>query len=162
MGTGAMLTRRVSMESPGVTRSAGYPVRHDLCGTPCSRKREHATQRKPWPTRFHWQDWYQYHRQFHLVASTDRCPRATGHWPLFSRPTPHAAGRELGLFSGSIPPWFVLSNNLSTTNTRAIWLCFGAFLSPPASSLQLHGPLATDHHSPVPRSTPEPAGSGRA
>jgi len=24
-GTGAMLTRRVSMESPGVTRSAGYP-----------------------------------------------------------------------------------------------------------------------------------------
>ena len=68
----------------------------------------------------------------------------------------------MGLFSGSIPPWFVLSNNLSTTNTRAIWLCFGAFLSPPASSHQFHWPLATDHHSPVPRSTPGPAGSGRA
>jgi len=25
LGTGAMLTRRVSMESPGVTLSAGYP-----------------------------------------------------------------------------------------------------------------------------------------
>src|SRR5208337_4576159 len=70
--------------------------------------------------------------------------------------------REMGLFSCSIPPWFVLSNNLSMTNARAIWLCFGAFLSPPASSLQFHWPLATDHHSPVPRSTPGPAGSGPA
>ncbi len=111
----------------------------------------------------------QYHRQFHLVAFTDRCPCATDQWPLFSRPAPHAAGRELGLFSGSIPPWFVLSNNLSTINTRAIWLCFGTFLSPPAPSLRIHWPLATDHcsratdhHSPVPRSTPVPAGSGRA
>src|SRR5208337_1609182 len=66
----------------------------------------------------------------------------------------------MGLFSGSVPPWFVLSNNLSTTNTRAIWLCFGAFLSPPASSLQFHWPLATDHHSPVPRSTPHAGTSG--
>ena len=68
----------------------------------------------------------------------------------------------MGLFSCSIPPWFVLSCNLPMTNARAIWLCFGAFLSPPASSLQLHWPLATDHHSPVPRSTPGPAGSGHA
>ena len=69
---------------------------------------------------------------------------------------------KMGLFACPIPPWFVLSNNLLTTNTRAIWLCFGAFLSPPASSLQFHWLLATDHHSPVPRSTPGPAGSGRA
>ena len=40
---GAMLTRRVSMESPGVTLSAGVLARYDLCGSPCSRKREHAT-----------------------------------------------------------------------------------------------------------------------
>ena len=64
--------------------------RHDFCGTPCSRKREHATQRTPWPTRSHEQDWHQYHRQFHLVAFTDRCPRATDHWSLFSRPAPQA------------------------------------------------------------------------
>ena len=59
----------------------------------------------------------------------------------------------MGLFSGSIPPWFVLSNNLSTINTRAIWLCFGAFLSPPASSLQFHWPLITilPSHAPRPR-----------
>src|SRR5271157_4240320 len=58
----------------------------------------------------------------------------------------------MGLFSGSIPPWFVLSNNLSTTNTRAIWLCSGAFLSPPApppSAL-----LTAGHYPLVPRPTP--------
>ncbi len=75
---------------------------------------------------------------------------------------PPTAGRELGLFSGSIPPWFVLSSNLSTTNTRAIWLCFGAFLPPPASSLQFHWPLITILPSHAPRPTPGPAGSGRA
>ena len=69
---------------------------------------------------------------------------------------------KMGLFACPIPPWFVLSCNLPMTNARAIWLRFGAFLSPPASSLQFHWPLATDHHSPVARSTPEPAGSGRA
>src|SRR5271157_3631473 len=68
----------------------------------------------------------------------------------------------MGLFSCSIPPWFVLSNNLSTTNTRAIWLCLGAFLAPPASCLQFHWPLATDQHSPVPHPTPVSASSGRA
>ncbi len=51
MGAGAMLTRRVSMESPGVTYPRGILGRHHLCGTPCSRKREHATQRTPRPTR---------------------------------------------------------------------------------------------------------------
>jgi hypothetical protein len=29
-------------------------------------------------------------------------------WPLSSRPAPLPAGRELGLFFRSIPPWFVL------------------------------------------------------
>ena len=160
MGPGAMLTRRVSMESPGVTRSAGILGRHDLRGTPCSRKREHATQRTPWPTRSHWQDRHPYHRQFYLVAFTDRCSGATNHWPLFSRPAPQTEGRELGLFSGSIPPWFVLSNDLSTTNTRAIWLCLGAFLAPPASCLQFHWLLATDYHSPIPRPSPQAGTSG--
>ena len=74
------------------------------------------------------------------LAFTRHWPRATDHWPHFSRPAPQTTGREFGLFSCSIPPWFVLSNNLSTTNTRAIWLCFGAFLSPPASSAQFHWP----------------------
>ena len=88
------------------------------------------------------------------------------HWPLFSRPAPHVAGSELGLFSCSIPSWFVLSNNLSTTNTRAIWLCFGAFLSPPYSPFRFHWPQTTDYwslfschwplfsrHSPLPSKT---------
>src|SRR5271157_4264508 len=58
----------------------------------------------------------------------------------------------MGLFSGSIPPWFVLSNNLSTTNTRAIWLCSGAFLSPPAPPLSAL--LTAGHYPLVPRPTP--------
>jgi len=57
----------------------------------------------------------------------------------------------MGLFSGSILPWFVASNDLSTINTRAIWLCFGAFLSPPAPCLRLHGALTTGHYSPATR-----------
>ena len=60
----------------------------------------------------------------------------------------------MGLFSCSIPPWFVLSCNLPTTNARAIWLCFSAFLSPPAPCLRLHGALTTGHYSPAPRPTP--------
>ena len=106
--------------------------------------------------------------RLHWPLATLFSPHAARHtplipyWPLFCRPSRLAAGRGLGLFSGSIPPWFVLSNNLSTTNTRAIWLCFGAFLSPPASSLQFHWPLITILPSHAPRPTPGPAGSGRA
>ena len=40
-----------------------------------------------------------------------------------------------GLFSCSIPPSFVLSHNMSMTNTMSNWLCFGAFHSPPVPSL---------------------------
>ena len=73
---------------------------------------------------------------------------------------------RLGLISCSIPPWFVLSCNLPMTNARAIWLCFSAFLSPPAPCLRLHGALTTGHYSHAPRATrlhpPVPAGSGRA
>src|SRR5208283_1883927 len=83
------------------------------------------------------------------------------YWPLFCRPSRLAAGRGMGLFSGSIPPWFVLSNNLSTTNTQAIWLCSGAFLSAPVPSHRIHWPLTTvlvplfSRHSPhAPRLTP--------
>ena len=40
-----------------------------------------------------------------------------------------AAGRKLGLFSCSIPPSFVLSHNLSMTNTTSNWLCLALFLA---------------------------------
>ncbi len=65
---------------------------------------------------------------------------------------PPTAGRELALFSWSIPPSFVVSPNVPMLNTRAIWLCFGAFLSPPASPFGFtgHYPLAS-------RPTPRPA-----
>jgi len=66
----------------------------------------------------------------------------------------------MGLFSCSIPPSFVLSYNMTTINTTSNWLCSGAFLSPPASSLQFHWLLAADHHSPVPRCTPHAGTSG--
>ena len=46
----------------------------------------------------------------------------------FSSPQPHAADRELGLFSWSIPPSFVPSHNMPMTNNTNNWLCFGAFL----------------------------------
>src|SRR5208283_2606721 len=83
-----------------------------------------------------------------LAPGKRSCPqRPPGTCSPAPRPTPPAPCLRpgLALFSGSISPWFVLSNNLATTNTRAIWLCFGAFLSPPASSLQFHWSLATGH-----------------
>ena len=72
----------------------------------------------------------------------------------------------MGLISGSIPPSFVLSHYMPMVNTTSNWLCFGAFLSPPVSSLGIHWPLTTDHcsratghcsratrHSPLPPKT---------
>ena len=56
---GAMLTRRVSMESPCVTLTRDIHGRHDLNGTPCSRKCEHATRKTPWPTWAHRQGRHQ-------------------------------------------------------------------------------------------------------
>ncbi len=58
---------------------------------------------------------------------------ATDHWPLATvleplatilpprapRPAPRAAGRELGLFSCSIPPSFVLSHHVPMVNTTS-------------------------------------------
>ena len=38
-----------------------------------------------------------------------------------------APGRELGLFSCSIPPGFVISHNMPTINTTSDWLLFGRF-----------------------------------
>jgi hypothetical protein len=71
---------------------------------------------------------------------------------------------KLGLFACPIPPWFVLSCNLPTTNARAFWLCFGAFLSPPAPCLRLHRPQATIPPLHAPRSTlharPAPPSAG--
>jgi|SRR5271157_5421494 len=55
---------------------------------------------------------------------------------------------------------------MPTTNTRANWLRFGAFLSPSAPCLRLHWALTTGHYSHAPRHPrrhpPGPAGSGRA
>ena len=48
-------------------------------------------------------------------------------------------------------------------NIRAIWLCFGAFLSPPARSLRIRWPLSSRFTLHAPRRRPQgPAGSGRA
>ena len=47
----------------------------------------------------------------------------------------------MGSFSGSIPPCFVLSHNMSTINTTSNWLRFGAFLSPSSLS-SIHWLLA--------------------
>ena len=93
------------------------------------------------------------------------------HWPLFSRSTPHAVGRELGSFSCSIPPSFVVSHNVPMINTRANWLRFGVFLSLPPLSLQFHWPLFFRHwqlfsdltpHAPRRTLHASPAGSGPA
>ncbi len=63
-------------------------------------------------------------------------------------------------FACPIPPRFVLSFDLLTTNTRANWLCFGAFLSPLAS---LFGFTEDSSQSSrlTPRATRPTAGSGR-
>jgi len=69
------------------------------------------------------------------------------------------------LFSRPNRPWFVISRNLPMANTRADWLCFGAFPLLLPFSLRLHWPLATilsplaAHHYPPPSA--RPAGSGR-
>ena len=113
MGTGAMLTRRVSWRALALHYPRGILGRHDRCGTPCSRQREHATQRKPWPTQSHWQDWHQpvgcvERATTHRSAS--RCVFATHPtwgaretWfapnvPLEPVLPPHAVGRKLGSF----------------------------------------------------------------
>src|SRR5271157_6418720 len=85
-----------------------------------------------------------HHRQFPRFRFTDHWPlfscdwplssRHFLHWPAFSRPKPHSAGRKLGLFSCSTPPWFVLSHNIPMTNTTSNWLCSDTFLSPPVIS----------------------------
>src|SRR5271157_2133540 len=49
----------------------------------------------------------------------------------------------MGSFSASIPQSFALSPNLPITNSRAIWLRFGAFPSPLAPFPEIHRPLTT-------------------
>ncbi len=83
------------------------------------------------------------HRSLAAILS----PLATYHPPPTDPP-------KLASFACPIPPWFVLSCNLPETNTRAIWLCSDAFLSPTAPSLQIHCSLATG------RSPPEPPSAG--
>ncbi len=77
------------------------------------------------------------------AASNARHPLTSNLTPHAPRRSPLAAGRELGLISWSIPPSFVVSPNVPMSNTLAVWLCFGAFLSPPAPSLWIHWPLTT-------------------
>jgi hypothetical protein len=100
----------------------------------------------------------------HFRAPGKRGWPPTSSWPLFSRPTPHAASRELGSFFRSIWPLFVLNPYVPTTNTRSIWLRFGAFLSPSAPFLGIHWPLCFRPTLHAPRLTlhAPPAGSGRA
>ena|SRR5208337_2654035 len=83
-------------------------------------------------------------------------------------PGPELYGVPGTIKSGSfvcwIPHYFVISPNLTTTNTRAIWLRSCAFLtpllSPPIRSLQFHWPTATGYrplfsrHSPLPPRSP--------
>ncbi len=67
-------------------------------------------------------------RATYLRVPGKRCRLPTSPSPLVSGSTPLAAGRKLGLFSSSIPPWFVLSQNMLLINTTSNWLCSGAFL----------------------------------
>jgi len=76
---------------------------------------------------------------------------ATPPSPLATRNPPPTDPPKSGSLACSIPHWFVLSCNLQTTNSRAIWLRSGTFLSPAAPSLQIHWPP-----------TAGPAGSGNA
>jgi hypothetical protein len=75
---------------------------------------------------------------FELFSRHDACDRR-------GSPEPHAAGRELGLISWSIPPSFVVSHNMSMINTTSNWLCFCSFPSSPVSSLRIHWPLTTGY-----------------
>jgi hypothetical protein len=65
-----------------------------------------------------------------------------------------AAGRKLGLFSCSIPPWFVISHNMPMINTTSNWLCSGAFHSPPVPSLRIQWALVTILSPHAPRPSP--------
>jgi len=113
-------------------------------------------------------------------------PAPRHHLPATTCPPPTDLPKS-GSFACWIPHYLDLSPNVPVTNTQSIWLRFGAFLSPSASSLHFHWPLVTGHwslatgHWPLvtitsllaiilwlhtPRLTlhapPPPAGSGRA
>src|SRR5271157_6004379 len=62
----------------------------------------------------------------HCSRATDHCSPATRH----HHPLPPAGNWVR--FACPIPPWFVLNCDMAMTNTRANWLRFGAFRSPPA------------------------------
>ena len=78
--------------------------------------------------------------------------------PAPSRHPPPTVPPKSASFARSIPPWFVLSYNLPTINTRAIWLRSGAFLTPllspnlPLFNLTGHWPLFPRHLPPEPPS----------
>src|SRR5208337_5020752 len=89
------------------------------------------------------------YRSQHAQRSGDRDRAGSSHTCLRRI----AAGRELGMFSCSIPPSFVLSHNMSMINTTSNWLCSGAFHSPPVPSLSIRWPLVTFLSPHVPRSS---------
>ena len=83
--------------------------------------------------------------------------RFTFHWPLTTvlvllghhspatRHSPLAAGRKLGLFSGSNSAWIVLSHNMPETNTKSKLALFCAFYDRDLLRFAFHWPLTTCH-----------------
>src|SRR5208337_2218332 len=85
-------------------------------------------------------------------------PAPRHHLPATTCPPPTDLPKS-GSFACWIPHYLDLSPNVPVTNTQSIWLRFGAFLSPSASSLHFHWPLVTGHWSLLPRYWPSFSGS---
>ena len=94
-----------------------------------------------------------------VPLATDLPRLATTSSDQSSLTPPHAFGRESGSFFRSIPPSFVLSSNVQTTNIRAIWLRFGVFYLHQFAPFRFAGHYAVAHAH-ASRHAP-PAGSGR-
>ena len=75
----------------------------------------------------------------YLLAPGKRGWPLTSPWPLFSRSTPHAAGRKLGLYFLLDSTFFVLSHSLTMVNTMGKLALFWRFSSTasPMSSISL-------------------------
>ncbi len=99
-----------------------------------------------------------FRRHGSLFTGHSPLPAPTRHSPFATRHSPPTVPPKSASFARSIPLWFVLSYNLPTTNTRAIWLRFGAFLTPLLSphlrlfNLTGHWPLFPRHLPPEPPS----------
>ena len=81
--------------------------------------RENASmpaQRKPWPTRSHWHDWF-YRRQLRLFNFTGHClvRLATNHYSPIPRPTPGPAGSGR---SQTLPRWLLPATDRRIAKTE--------------------------------------------